>query len=349
MSPRHPTRNKVPPGQDQQHTSGVQGSLEHMRVLLQCMTAQHRLSAIQSVQSRVRSSLLAFMQQSHDTQPLKSCEVEVAKRSQLNNKMNRRKPLSGLSGVRIIKSSLGTRYRAHLVINGLRLYTNTAKYETAIDHHIIFVQMRDAVAAERAHNPHVWTNPVMLFGILNGVLTDNRTTEIMIGLNVFVYMRATPWLDKNTYIVSPVMQLQAAVFLCARLLSAQVTSWECLRAEWVQLLQCKKKSHGKTISHTEAQLIVDQARQRALRYRFQQAELCVKRAMHRDALESKRAHALAEREQRRVARATMKMAALAQKAEKHRRKMWQSRKQHLRARGRNITMEHIMRGTYPQP
>jgi len=348
MSPRHPTRLKVSQ-QDQQHASGVQGALEHMRVLLQSMTAQQRLSAIQSVQACVRASLLAFMQQSDNVQPLKSCEVEAAKRNQFYKKLNRHKPLSGLSGVRVIKSNLGTRYRAHLVIKGLRLYTNTLKYETAIDHHIIFVQMRDAVAAESANNPHVWTNPMILLGILNGVLTDNRTTDVMIGLNVFVYMRATPWLDKNTYIVSPVMQLQAAVVLCARLMSAQMTSWECLRAEWVQLLQCKKKSHAKKISQTEAQMIVDQARQKALRYRFQQAELSVKRAMKRDALELKKTNALGEREQRRVAMSTIRVAVLAHKAEKQRRKMWQSRKNHWRARGRNMTMEHIMRGTYPQP
>merc|ERR1712054_342867 len=92
--------------------------------------------------------------------------------------------------------------------------------------------MRDAVAAETAIDPLVWNKTEKLLSVMNGILVDKH-------ISVYLYMRARPWLDKDTYITSPVMDLSQALSLYARLLSAQSTSWEALRAEWVRILQLK--------------------------------------------------------------------------------------------------------------
>merc|ERR1712023_295885 len=142
-----------------------------------------------------------------------------------------------------------------------------------------FVQMRDAVAAENASGPCLWTNPEKLLAILKGVLIDN-SSESLSDIHTYVYMRARPWLDKDTYITSPVMQLAQAVHLYARL-TAQSASWDSLRSEWLHL-QRKQRSQTKGPSQQDPECIVDKARQKALIHRFKQAERTVKRAMKRE-------------------------------------------------------------------
>jgi len=229
------------------------------------------------------------------------------------------------------------------------LYATTANYEAAIDNRITFVQMRDAIAAEGVSDPCVWANPEKVLSILKGVLSDNNTSEAMLNLQVFVCMRATPWLDKNTYIVSPVMQLAQALSVYARLQSAQKTSWEALRAEWVRLLQLKQRFQSKKLSQADAETIVDQARHTALVHHFAQAEQNVKRAMKREAIEAKKVHVLAAREARRLIIAEAKLLAHERKAAKQRWQMWETRRKLLpQSRWKDMTMDDIMLNTYLQ-
>lgn len=331
-----------------QYKAPVMGAaLENMRSLLQSMTAQQRLSAIQNVSSDVRVALLSFMQNPQNTQRLASQTGKPAMPAQGRKHMWRPATPAALSGVRTITSSLGTRYRAHLVIRGLRLYINTSDYEAAIDHHIMLVQMRDAVGAESFNDPCIWTKPEKLLCIMTRILTDSNSSETPIELHVFVYMRASPWLDKNTYIVSPVMDLARATSLYAQLLSAHLVSWEALRAEWLQLLQVKQRFQARGLSHTDAETIVDQAREKALLHHFKQAERRVKSAMKCESLEAKKACALVARESRRLAIEKERVVALERKATKQRRQMWQARQKWLpQSRWRDMTMEDIMLNTY---
>jgi len=325
----------------QVEVSAVDDALEHMRMLLQSMTAPQRVSAIRTTSSDVRRLLLAFMQKPRTVQPVASRTSSFVKPSRGYKTLKRCVPLSGDSGVRAIHSALGTRYRAHLVIRGLRLYTNTSDYEAAIEHHIIFVQMRDAVAAEAATDPSVWTKPDKLLGIMQGVLIGNGSSEKAIGLHVFVYTRARPWLDNDTYITSPVMRLSEAVSLYARLISAQNESWESLRTQWDSLLQLKQKAPTtKMLPKVDAEKMVDQARQRALHRQFHQAEQRVKRALRHEEFVAQKANALAAREKRRSALAEARALALERKAAKQRKRMWQVRRKLCKC----MTMEDIMQG-----
>lgn len=278
------------------------------------------------------------MENPHTVRAPGSTTIKGAKQILGYKKLNRRKPLPAQSGIRITKSSVGTRYRAHLLIKGLRFYANTSDHAAAIDRHIIFVQMRDAVAAESSRDPCLWINPEKLLGILNGILADSNTSATTLDLHVFVYMRGTPWLDGDTYVVSPVMQLDQAVPLYARLLRAQCTSWEALRTEWVCLLQLKQKSQ------TEAETIADQARQKALNLRLRQAELIAKRAMKREELKNKKALAAAEREQQRLEREQRRLAVADAKAKALERRAMKARRQGL---NKDMTMADIMGSTAP--
>lgn len=306
------------------------------------MIPAHRLAAIESVAPCVRAALLTFTQNPRNAPAPSTATFKDPMQILGYKKLNRHKPLPAQSGIRIMKSSIGTRYRAHLVIKGLRLYTNTSSHSAAIDHHIIFVQMRDALAAASSKDPCIWTSPDRLLAILNSVLARSNTSETIFDLHVFVYMRGTPWLDKNTYIVSPAMQLDQAVPLYGKLLRAQCTSWEALRAEWVQLLQLKKTTKG--LSQTEAEAVADHARQKALKFRFRQAEQITKWAMKRDEDKSRRARAAAELEQRRLVAADAKAKALERKVVKQRLQMWKARRQ---SRCKDMTMEDIMNSTKP--
>lgn len=318
-------------------------ALESMRLLLQSMTAAQRLNAIQSVVPHVRSALLGFMQKPRSaqcaTQP--SYKVDSTKIAMVFKNIKRGPPQSGRSGVRVITSAASTKYRAHLVIKGLRLYTNASSYEAAIEHHILFVQMRDVVAKASFGDTVLWTNPAKVLRILEGVLADSNTSHSMIGLQVFIYMRATQWLDKNTYIVSAVMQLPQAVALYSRLLSAQSTSWESLRTEWLQVLKHKQRFQAKKV---DAETIVDQARGSTLQHRFKQAEQSVKRLLRRVERETCKARAVAEREARKLAAAESRLIALERReakqrmAAKQRRQNWQVWK--------DMTMEDMRQSTY---
>lgn len=317
-----------------------------MRTLLQSMTAAQRLAALESVSPCVRSALLSFMQMPQSAQAPSEAAPTDPKKILGYNKLNRCKPLPAQSGVRVLKSSVGIRYRAHLVIKGLRLYTSTLSHIEAIGHHIIFVQMRDALAAESGKDPSIWTNPQKLLGILHGVLAENNTSAKMIDLHVFVYMRGTPWLTKDTFIVSPVMQLDKAVLLYARLLHAQCTSWEALRTEWVNLLQFKQKSKANGPFRAEAEMIADQARQKALNFRLRQAEKAAIRAMKRGDQMAKKARAAAEREQQRLLVAGSKAEVMKRKEARRQLLMWRARRKCLRQGPcKDMTMDDIMNST----
>lgn len=340
--PEHPSL----PKQSQKQAAGVHDALQLMRVLLQSMPSQQRLDAIQNASPHVRSMLLSFMQKPQNSQASASIAMEAAKRSLSYRKVKRLAPVSGCSGVRCLTSMSGTRYRAHLVIKGIRLYTNTSKYEAAIEHHITFVQMRDALAAESVVDPCLWTSPAKVLSIMQRMWIANSPCETMTDLHVFVYMRATPWLDHNTYIVSPVMQLDQAVSLYARLLSAQSTSWESLRAEWVALLQLKKRFQAQGQCLTDAEMIVDKARRSALSQRFKQAEQSVQRAMKREVIETKKAKVVAAQQMRRLAVAKVRAVALERNAAKERQQMWHARRKlSAQAQGKDMTMEDIMFST----
>lgn len=326
--------------------AAVQYALSVVCQLLQSMEVSQRLKSIESLAPPVRASLLSFKQRlnTHGQPRPDAC----ADRSPLTHRKQGYRPLTqrpcaGLSGIRICETTHASKYRAHLVIRGLRLYTNTSEYETAIDYHITFVQMRDAIAAESVLNPCIWTDPDKVMDIMNSVLDANNVAVNPSVIHAFVYTRAKRWLDNHTYITSPVMQLRDAVKLYARLLSAQNQSWEQLRYEWAQLLQHKRIFQAKGLSMEDAEAMIDQARQKGLHHHFKQAVQKVQRAMKHKERAITKASLVAARQERQLASMQMKANASKRKTAMQQRQLWESR----RRRVKDITMEDLMRSPLP--
>lgn len=332
------------PKQAQATGIATEEALGLMRSLLGSMTAGERSAAIGSVAPEVRTALLKYMQTAISAQQIDSDSFKDPKQALAYKKLRKRDPLGGQSGIRVTQSSQGTRYRAHLAIKGLRFYTNTPSHAAAIENHMILLQMRNALAAESKKDPDAWTNSDKILAVMHSVIDGNNSSAAMLGLHVFVYMRGTPWLDKNTYIISPTMNIDQVVPLYVCLLRAQCTSWEALREEWIQLLQFKKRPTG--LSPTEAEKTVDLARQKALRVRLRQAETLTVRAMKREEQITKRAQAAAYLQQRRLAAADARAKAQERRVAWERVRMWKARRQRP---CRDMTMEDIMSGNASHP
>merc|ERR1711924_225437 len=198
-----------------------------------------------------------------------------------------------------------------------------------------FHESSEAVAAEAAVDPKIWIEPEKSLNVLRSILPEKLVSRTM----TLVYMRAKPWLDRETYIVSPAMRLSDSVSLYARLINAQNNSWEALRAEWIQLIQLKQTFQTGDLCQGYAENIVDQARLKALTLQLHQAELGVLRAMKRDKMASKKAKALLARQQRERALAVAKALATQRKAGNEKKAAWRTRRQ----LGKDMTMDDLMK------
>lgn len=258
-------------------TARVDNTLERLREVLAPMAKSERLQAIQKLSLQVRSALVSFMEKS----PSKRVDDKKLVNLHEGYKMLRQSPpISGLSGIRVIKSTHHTKYTAHIGIKGLRLYTcGHEAIETAIEHHIILMQIRQAIAEASTVNPAIWDNPTELHQVYSTVLHDSGTSENMLGLNTFIYMRASKWLGRSRFITSTCMTFAEASELYSRLAHACRTSWENFRAEWIKLMQGKKRSQVRRLSYDGAAAIADQARQSALTQFLPQAARAVERAL----------------------------------------------------------------------
>merc|ERR1719456_569150 len=106
-------------------------------------------------------------------------------------------------------------------------------------------------------NPEAWLQPEDLFAKCQVWLHQHGAgaTEETLGLRVHLEFRASPWCGPRCTISSPMFSsLQQALQLNARLLKSRSTSWEAMRAEWVQLLMVSRRCQLKLTS-TEAEAI----------------------------------------------------------------------------------------------
>lgn len=315
----------------------VQNALAEMRKLLQSMEAEQRRASIQSLAPNVRAALLTVMQKSKEAGCQVAIEAPKVGGALGYRLLNRQSPSADGSGVRVIETAAGQKYRAHLVIKGLRFYTTTSTMQIATQHHQLLLKLRNAVAAQTQKSPGLLTQPKDLLAVFNSVLAAYGTSANNVGLHVFVYMRGTPWLDHNTYILSPVLQLEAAVVVYAKLVHAQISSWEALRAEWLKLLQAKG------MPPSEAMLIADSARQRALMLRLKHAEVVARHAMNRHSIKAYKAQCIAKREKQRDLMTQKRLVVLEQRTLRQKWKLRQKISQGILFK--NMTTEEMMQST----
>lgn len=304
----------------QKEVAATHAALERLRTLLQSMAPSERSATLQMVDPQVSNLLYNFMKKHQLKKRQAAADSLTAKKNTVHGNQSRRVHLCGSSLVNSLRNDAGTRYRTQLVIRGLRLYTLARCYEDAIEHHITLVHVRDAIATADRADSSLWSNPAKLIALFKAALIERGASERSLNLHTFIYLKAAPWLHVSTTITSPVLPFSDAVLRYTRLLSAQSTSWEEFRSEWVALLLIKRKCQGKgrhVTCQEQAEAIADTARHFALVKQLKRAELGVKVAVRN---EKARAAAL-KREAIRQQRAKLRLR-------------WHTQK--------NLTMEEMM-------
>lgn len=169
------------------------------------------------------------------------------------------------------------RYQATVQIGALRLYTREhSEIETAIQHQIVLVQIRNALASESAADSGFWLDSRRASQVCTDVLASFGTSEEWLCLRAWVRMKCNRWLGSSHCISSPVASLAMALEWHAVLLRARATSWPSFRAEAIRITRLKKR-----VSLAEAYAHVDKARSTALEERLMKALQDVERALTR--------------------------------------------------------------------
>lgn len=257
-------------------SSRASAALERLRQVIKFTTMEERRGAIASLQPRVRSALISFME---STKTRTEALVGRKRRVECSNDDRPCKSVKG-GDVRAISSVHGTRYIAQLGLEHLRMYTcGQHSAEVAARHQLVFACFRNAVESA---GEKIWHDPTTFCLLFENTTRQHNTSEQDMGLSVFIYMRADQWIDRAQAITSPTLSLVDAVALHARLLRARATSWESLRREWAPLLRLTQKMRARMLSLAEAEEVAEQAHRRHVKRRLVFAVNKVEHALARD-------------------------------------------------------------------
>merc|ERR1712232_273026 len=141
-------------------------------------------------------------------------------------------------------------------IKALRIYTGGhSTMAEAVQMQTMFRCVKTALHKACVAEPLLWQQADKVCSIFKSVLEANGSSEQGMDLKVFVSMRADQWVGRKHHITSPVMSLENAARLQARMLAARNHSWSAFRAIWIELMVCKK-----IISVSHAARLIDEAR-----------------------------------------------------------------------------------------
>lgn len=264
--------------------SKVDDALELVRSLMQSMSMLQRQTAILNMVPQVRAKLLAYMERSRQAGST-SCKAgrqsvhdsERSAKAKLKTTV-REASTYDISKVYRANASQRLKYQANIHIKALRLYTREqSNLDAAIEHQIVLVQIKQALNARSIDDPEFWDDHRKALQVCEAVLQSNRTSEVELGLRAWVHLRAPRWLGSQCRIGSSVTTLASALQVHGRLLHAKATSWECLRAEWIHLVQVRKQLPLK-----EAESIVDRSREATLKEQLARALKDVQRILSRE-------------------------------------------------------------------
>lgn len=237
-------------------------SLQCLRAVLQHTDKASRNTFISSMPLRVQSALIDFMKKTpENAAQLLECAEGNSQRMG--------------SGCTRLGTS-GTRSNAQLDIEYLRIYTRLVDLESAIEQQLLLAKVRERMIVASA-DKEFWNRSQNVCHIFGSVLAEHNTSIDELGLSVYVEMRAPEWIANSHRITSPVTTLEEAVTLRSRFLHARSTSWELLRAAWIDVMQRGKYSRSLEDSETRA----DQARQSFLEQRRARAVQSVERSLDR--------------------------------------------------------------------
>lgn len=324
--------------------------MRQLCAILQEMKPEVRQASIQTLSPNVKVALTIFM---------KSCKSSPVNQAQGNshhideNTASRieRSSQSDYQPRPLLKAALTCSsghqplYKAHMHIKALRFYTHGHhKFDVARDRQMTLVRLRQALTAASKMNPSLWEDVRAAYQICLEVLKSHNTSESEMGLSSYVYMRAGHMLVQNCTIISPVIPLIEALELHCRLLRARRTSWQALRAEWVELMQSSKQPLARRKTLSDAEAIADEARSAALKLHFSRSRKRLAKAMELDEKRvSKKCTTMVKKllnEQQKLSRARNQAKIGFEQQRKDRFKL------HQRWRKRSdLTMDEIMRGS----
>lgn len=248
-----------------------------LQAVLQCMSLQHRRACILGMAAHVQSALLSFMKHSPKlsvtgltnvtTDELPRARVRTSKGGVGSSTVR-------AAGLWTMKTAPHTKYKVQVYANALRLYTlEQTSFETAIEHHIMLVRIKNAILAEGEANSSFWRNPQKLIRICTSIVEESGIPEEKLGLRAFAIIKAGSLLAQDCRISTPVEPLAGALETYCRIRRARATSWEDFRSEWIIVL-C-----GKCITREVAEAMVDAKRKNTLDLRLKQAQRAVERTM----------------------------------------------------------------------
>lgn len=336
----------------QERMASIGIPVQQLRNVLQSMQADERRAALQSLSPRVQAALMLIMKNTPapDLTPAHKRSAEACPMPQeekLQSESQHSADLdpfamktAAVSGI-TAGANASSSYKAHVHIKALRFYTRGHdELEVALERQMVLVQLRQALSAASVEDPLLWEDPAKAYDIFLTVLRTNNTSEEEMGLSAFIYLRAGHWLVQSCTIISPVMPLREVLQVHCRLLRARRTSWQDLRAEWVELLQSKHHAIAKRKSLREAEAIADAARASALKIQLAKAASNVCKALDFEEVQTaRRCKVLMQREackERRAAKAKFAEVTMQRGVAKAQKEAWKERKRWLRESDRTI-------------
>lgn len=270
----------------QSHNAGRKSSqsllfqaLGRLQAVLQCMNPRQRRACILGLAAHVRSALLFFMKRSPKfiaTGPMTDTTDELPRVRVRKSHVRVGSSTARVAGLRTVKTALRTKYKVQVYANALRLYTSEqTSVETATEHHITLVRLKNAIIAECDASPTFWQNPQRLIRICASIVDESGIPEEKLGVRVFAVIKAGSHLAHDCRITTPVEPLAGALETYCRIRRARATSWDAFRAEWVHLL-CSKR-----FTREAAEAMADGKRKTTLDFRLKQAQRVVERTIAR--------------------------------------------------------------------
>lgn len=324
----------VPPEHHATHAT-----FEQLRTTLHDLAPMHRRSAIAQMPLQVRTELLAYMSCHHASAPI-SAPAATDGHKNVDNETNQGSPWSRGTDVRTMRHIHKTSYHAQLRIQHLRMYTRSeADFDTAISHQMALIRARHAIEAA---GEEIWNHPREFHNVFMSALESSGLSPIVLGLSVFIFMRADEWISRCATITSPVMPLEDAVAAHTRLLVARQSSWVTLRTEWVLLMRQTQHARHQQLSQAQAEAVAEKARRGLLHQRLKQMISAAERAIGLRCRFEKKAMKVEAQKQRRAAKHKVAEAASQKRLARKRRELWAARRRwYCRS---DLSMEAVLQG-----
>lgn len=245
-------------------------ALDHLRIVLQDMPPADRHRSISELPKRARAEMLLFMQRRCATSQFNAADAaetsswvtdtaaqcRTVKYQHAGAAQPREAIICRIPGV------LYTRYQATTQFMDLRIYSREfPTKQQAMEHQHILTKLRRLLFELEARDPKGWHD--LAPEACEHLLAACGTSEQALGLRAWVQLRAHRFLGQRMRIASAAGALHDIFAVHKRLVTARATSWEALRAEWLQL-RCSHKG----ISQQQALVHIEGARRAALGQRL---------------------------------------------------------------------------------